>query len=308
MKKEIFDGFYAGFDNVKHRRGPGGDYPYVSADDVTDRMNRLFAGNWSSEVKDYYETNDDIVIRVRVTILDPDTNMWFYHEGFGGHRKSNRDEAGNGFKSAYSKALVNACRRWGVGLYLTDDEPQVQNTSMTQTTVPQMETPPVGGSGVPNVPPTQVSVNVPPTPAPAPANEHIPFPTEVKAPAVPNIPTPGQVNTPVKAEVTVQQEQPVATPTNIPNIPTPPVANGGQPGPTPVVPETPAPTTTDTTGGAETISDVQKVSIESLIDIYGIPYDDMVQGALGEAKPIDNLTHSEAISIIQYGHKVCKNK
>lgn len=308
MKKEIFDGFYAKFDNVKFRPGRGGNYPYVSADDVTDRMNKLFKGNWSSEVKAYYEVGEDVVVRVRVTVLDPDNNMWFYHEGYGGHRKSAGDEAGTGFKSAYSKALVNACRRWGIALYLTDDEPSDPvSTPVQSATVTVQSTPPVDSNGVSNIPPTQVNVSAPP----APANEHMEIPAEVKVSAVPNIPVPGKVNTPpVQGEVMIQQEQ-VSSPAaaNLPKIPVPPVVNGGQPGYVPAVSKSDtALTSTDTTSAIETISDVQKVSIKSLIDIYGVPYDDMAQGALGKVTPIDSLTHSEAISIIQYGHKICKDK
>lgn len=298
MREDIFEGFYAKFDNVRSRRGRGGNYPYVSADDVTDRMNKLFRGNWSSEVKDYYEVGNDIIVKVRVTVLDPDTNMWFSHEGFGGHRQSDGDEAGTSFKAAYSKALVNACRRWGVALYLKDDEDSVPAPVDNIPTINRAN-PPTGG-GVPSLPPTQVNVQ------PAPANEHIPFPTEVKVPVVPNIPVPGQVNIPVQANVTVQQEQ-VTSPAaaSLPKIPIPPSANSGSNN---MTVSTSMSAVDGVSNAAETISDVQKVSIESLIDIYGVPYNDMAQGALGKVPDINTLTHSEAISIIQYGHKLCRER
>ena len=58
----------------KSRRGRGGDYNYVPWQDVADRMNKVFSGNWSSEVMSQEIVGNNVIVRVRVTAVDPDTS------------------------------------------------------------------------------------------------------------------------------------------------------------------------------------------------------------------------------------------
>lgn len=294
MENTIFDGFYEKLP-VKQRQGRGGVYPYVSADDVTDRMNKLFKGNWSSMVTFQDMVEGQIIIRVRVEATDPTTGAVYSHEGFGGHTPSSADEAGNGFKSAYSKALVNACRRWGVGLFLSDDErvvSQIKQSSPAPTipTAPPKAEPQVSKVSVPIptkkevVTETMTIKQVPP--AVPQALPKTPGPTQLPpAPATPK-------------EVTEAVEKVVAGMPKIPPQPTTIIAET-------VSPASPIPTPSALTSAADdVISDVQKIAIQSLVDMRGFKYEDMAQGALERIPDVNSLTHDEAVLVIQFGNNL----
>ena len=72
MREDIFKGFYEKL-NVKARPGRGGTYSYVTSEDVTDRMNKLFQGNWSSMLTFQNIIGDNIIVIVRVEATDPET-------------------------------------------------------------------------------------------------------------------------------------------------------------------------------------------------------------------------------------------
>lgn len=296
MDKKIFDGFYEKFD-VLTRKGRGGHYPYVKADDITNRMNQLFQGNWCSEViSQDTDPTGAVVVSVRVSVLDPITDKWFYHEGFGGHRDEG-GEPGNVYKSAYSKALVNACRRWGVGLYL-DDEATANNPSQS------------GPSGTPApIPPEVKSIQ--------PSAQTGPPKTAISQTGLPPAPAAGP---PVSNQVTVQQVEspPVdsAPPAQgLPKMAAPPMhgapLNGQKPSvdkPAPPKTSVPAsiPTTTMSVPNTDAISDVQKIAIQSLYDMRGYKYEDLATSVLGNAPDINTLTHEQAVGVIQYGNELYK--
>lgn len=298
MDNKIFKGFYEKLP-VKSRKGRGGVYPYVSADDVTDRMNKLFRGNWSSMVIFQDVISDEIIIRVRVEVNDYN-GVIYSHEGFGGHRIISTDEPGNGFKSAYSKALVNACRRWGVGLFLVDDETEVSTEATksipTATTTSEFITSP----SKPIVPPVVSETTIITQEAPASVMPKIPTPgtsieskptSEVKAPSVPSMPSvPPEIASSVKKTIS-----------SIPKVPTQATSIISQTVETQTV--------TEPDRNDNGVSDVQLLAIQSLVDTRGFKYEDLVTHVLGEVRDVNTLTHDEAVSVIQHGnHLYRENK
>lgn len=286
MDDTTFKGFYEKLP-VKSRQGRGGTYPYVSADDITDRMNKLFKGNWSSMVTFQDVISDEIVIRVRVEVRDSD-NVAYYHEGFGGHRIISTDEPGNGFKSAYSKALVNACRRWGVGLFLADDGAGSPVSSTPPTQASEFITSPSKQKTVSET--TTITQGIPTTsmpkiPTPKTHTEPQSAP-EVKAPSVPSMPSiPPEIASSVKKTIS-----------SIPKIPTQSTSIISQPAtPASAVPTEPV---RDDSG----VSDVQLLAIQSLVDTRGFKYEDLATHVLGEVRNVKTLTHDEAVSVIQHGN------
>ena len=119
MRSEIL---YRGFENIPTRRGRGGTYSYIRWQDVADRMNEAFGTLWSSEVTFQDVINDNVIVRVKVSVFDVETKTFSRQEGFGGAPHDTNMEAGNPFKAAYTKALKDACKKWGVGLYLEEED------------------------------------------------------------------------------------------------------------------------------------------------------------------------------------------
>jgi len=281
MDKTIFDSFYDKF-AVSTRPGRGGKYPFVPANDVTDRMNRLFQGNWCSEVtfQDSF-ADGTVIVRVKISVLDPESNMWFHHEGFGGHKDAG-GEPGSSFKSAYSKALVNACRRWGVGLYLEGNE-------------------------VSNIPSSAGMPGPAPRPIQALPKQGLPPKPLTSPPILDSLPP---VSKPPIVEQTVIQQ--VSSPPKVsstqamPKIPEPmhgATLNGGHIAPT----QTPGHVSATTeTPSSDMISDVQKIAIQSMYDMRGYKYEDLAQSVLGSVIDVNTLTHDQAVSVIQYGNDLYK--
>ena len=100
---DIKNKLYSNFDNVRTRPGRGGNYPYITWQDVADRMNEVFGITWSSEVISQDVVGDNVVVRVRVTVLDPETKTDFVQEGFGGAPNDSRQEAGNPLRQLIQK-------------------------------------------------------------------------------------------------------------------------------------------------------------------------------------------------------------
>ncbi len=301
MREDIFIGFYKQL-NVKVRKGRGADYQYVTADDVTNRMNNLFKGNWSSAVEYQDVVNDEVIIRVRVHVEDPETKRTFFHEGYGGH-KNDGGEPGSAFKAAYSKALANACRRWGVGLYLVEQDDE--DTETKSQTTPVNNTPPTVNNG----PPKEIASMVAPS-----QGGSAPISTQPTTQPVSNTP-------PVVSDIKLQQvpvEQ-LKTSNEMPKIPKPMFHGTPLPGVKPVV-ENVVPVAEpitdisepnnglEMTENSDGISDVQKIAIQSFFDMRGFKYEDLATGALDKVPNINTLTHDEAVSVIQYGNNLYKEQ
>jgi Rad52/22 family double-strand break repair protein. len=302
MKNEAL---YKNFESIPTRKGRGGVYPYVRWQDVADRMNEVFGTNWSSEVLFQDIIGANVIVRVRVTIVDPEKGVFFTQEGFGGAPNDASTEAGTPFKSAYSKALKDACKKWGVGLYLEDDDDTTGTTSSTPSSIPP------GYMGK--------EIGVPPTPTPPSAS----ILTEDPGAFVPTPPTfPNKVEEPIsssKAETSFP-------PTPKGGMPLPPgVAMGGTSmgatieAPTPQVlqmPSTPPVPPTPTskvevinTGEPEYISDVQRAALQSILSIKGAEYKSLAKEAfefnglaISSIPDPDKLSYQEAVYVIKYGN------
>lgn len=290
MEKEkiMKDLLYKKFADVPTRPGRGGTYSYIKWQDVADRMNQVFGIQWSSEIVYQDVIGSNVVIRIRVSVLDTNTGNLFFQEGFGGAPIDDRQEAGTPFKAAYSKALKDACRKWGVGLYIEEDgdvESEVIPFPKTATTTPFVPVSPKQEIPIPPVAQKQevkitttttLPKSVPPVPPTAP-------PTVAGTPKVTNT-------------IPIQQVTPDVKVPNIP--PVPPLPNSG--------------VTAGLTmgGGQTTISDVQMAALQSIISIQGVEYDQLVKDAFdskGVELPngipsMETLSYKDAVMVVKYGN------
>jgi len=187
MDERILKKLYETF-QLSSRQGTGGmTFKYVPNEDVINRMNDTFQGDWSTAVKFRDVIDDQVILEVEVTVLDPDNKITHSHTGFGsqqimrynsGPNQGKIIDIGNGYKGALAKAIVNACTRWGVGLF-KESNPMTDETTVSApaVAVPTMPT---------QLPPVSVPTPMPPVNPPAPA---IPVLPTSAAPAMPMPPT-----------------------------------------------------------------------------------------------------------------------
>lgn len=287
------EALYRNFESIPTRRGRGGSYPYVRWQDVADRMNEVFGTDWSSEVMFQDVIGANVIVRVKVSIYDHETKLVSIQEGFGGAPNDASTEAGTPFKSAYSKALKDACKKWGVGLYLDEDDDAVGTTSSSPSSIPP------GYMGK--------EIGIPPTP---PSMKNDPG---VFTPTPPTPPTPNKVEEPVSSS---KAEAPFP-PTPKGGMPLPPgVAMGKGEASIPQSPQMPQAPPTPTskagvinTGEPDYISDVQRAALQSILSIKGAEYEPLAKEAFEfnglDISPIpapDKLTYQEAVYVIKYGN------
>ena len=303
----IKEQFYKPFEDIKSRRGRGGVYDYITWKDVADRMNNIFGMNWSSELKSLDTLSNNIVIRVAVCAKDPVSGEDFCQEGYGGATMRDGDEAGTAHKSAYSKALKDACKKWGVGLHLTEPTgdtstiPSGFSGRETAVSTPPASTPSVPTQSIPNIPPpaginNSIQQNVPTTPTaptpPAPIQESTPVAPVINTPVPPAVPTP-------PAPEPAQQSVSVPLVTN--TIPSPPTS----------APTQPAPVMQDVDPGpdaAGTINNVQEMAINNLARLGGVENPEQLlkdlltkedSGLNRDVKNIKDLSYTEAVKVIK---------
>jgi hypothetical protein len=349
MDELIIEKLYGKF-NLSSRAGTGGmTFKYVPNEDVINRMNEVFKGDWSTKVMFRDVMDDQVILEVVVSVVDPETKISHTHTGFGsqqimrynsGTNAGKVIDIGNGYKGALAKAIVNACTRWGVGLYKEDDPVSVEMPTM----------PPMAGVAAPTAPapvvPNTPSVVVPPpmtaTPPPTPyvqeltAVPNVPAPPTVVVPTVAPptpMPIPAVVETPVVAETTtvfpppMMPGQPVAAsleikqeePTIIPVAPTPVIP----PTPVPEMPKIPSPNMGVSQApvapapGLETvgISDVQKVALNGILSMNNADYGELANEAFQANSitkvipPRESLSYEEAVVVIKFGNeKYRKNR
>lgn len=306
MKNEAL---YKGFDNIPTRKGRGGTYAYIRWQDVADRMNEVFGTDWSSEVLYQDIIGSNVIIRVRVTIANAERGIFFTQEGFGGATNDAAAEAGTPFKSAYSKALKDACKKWGVGLFLDEDDDTASGGNTPPSSIPSGY---MGKElGVPPMPQTPpIASRVPPTP-----------PYKAPEPEVIYSPLPPEPMEESKSLPEVEESSTVAMPLP-PGISMTMPANPKSPM-TPVAPPSAPPTksislkddmpmskvSTINTGEPEYISDVQKAALQSILNIKGVEYGPLAKeafefnGLSGMSVPEpDKLTYQEAVYVVKYGN------
>lgn len=293
---ELKNMLYAQFENIPSRRGRGGVYSYVRWQDVADRMNNIFGTQWSSRVEYQDVVEGNVIIRVSVCIYDVNRDKEFCQEGFGGAPLDAASEAGNPFKSAYSKALKDACKKWGVGLYIDEDEPGQDHQPRAE------QSPPPGYVGRETANPVEEQQK-------------------------PSLPTPPPLGNKSEEPVPVEKEpEPEPQPRQQPTpggLPAPPPLGGGsspaQPSQGPPAQEKPAPQTLSTqddlpmsnsgVGGQAMISDVQKTALNSILDVANISFKELAQEAFevrGITDPVpdnpDQLNYQNAVIVVKYGN------
>jgi len=305
MKKEVREALAKPF-NLKEREGVAGKrFKYVASEDIVDRMNKVFEGNWSAELISSEMVEDQLLVLVRVSVVDKETGSLFYHDGYAsypvfryssGQNKGKIIDVGNSCRSAMSKAIKTSCARWGVALFLEEAPVSDTNSDMPDSTV--METPTYTSTeptqAVPDIPiPAEPTVT---QPVSAPFVPDIPIPTEpVNNPEKterpqqwPDAPAPGApVNEPVFTNDNVVAPDPGNFPSN---VEVPPLTGA----------EVSEPTET-----AEILTPVQKVAIESLMSVNKIKFKDLFMKAIPEqAAPssIEEISYLDAVKLIQCGN------
>ena len=292
---------YKPFTEVDKRQGRGGYYDYIKWRHVADRMNEVFDGRWSSKVVAENVTTTDVVVRIAVTVVDPSDGTSFTQEGYGGAAIRSGEESGTAHKSAYSKALKDACRKWGVGLYLDGDGDSGGNEQPTYST-PSIPTS-FAGQSMPG-PITQQPAPVGATMAPPAPVQQTPVPPVTKeAPAPTNGPAiPSGFGGGMPAPISMGPGAGMAPPvTGVSNASAPVQAPVEQPE-APVV----ADASPDEPG---TLTDVQKMAIVHMAKARGAETEDAVLATiinvpatgLSRVVPsIENLSYIEAVAVIKY--------
>jgi len=339
MDERIIEKLYETF-QLSTRQGQGGmTFKYVPNEDVINRMNKVFGGDWSTSVKFRDVVDDQVILEVEVSVVDPTTQMTHAHTGFGsqqimrynsGPNAGKIIDIGNGYKGALAKAIVNACTRWGVGLF-KESNPMADSTPVEMPAVPSAPAPatpapPTAAAPMPTMPTATASpIMVDPPPS-------VGAETPVVAPPVPTVQAPpAPVVEPPVAETTttfpppVSPEQPVAATVNLeqsvivpemPKVPAPNVEATPPPAPAPTVATPELPMATDNSGlGEIKISDVQKVALNGILTMNNAEYQPLAEEAFtanGIDKAIpsrEELSYEEAVVVIKFGNeKYRKNR
>jgi hypothetical protein len=140
MQNEMIEKLKAPF-SLKERKGVGNiTFKYVATEDILERMNQVFKGNWSTEIRTVDKFEDQVVVCVRVYVWDPDSKQLFWHDGYASHsiqrftsgqNQGKAMDVGNTYKAAVSKAIKTAVTRWGVALFLEDEEEDAKTSSFS---------------------------------------------------------------------------------------------------------------------------------------------------------------------------------
>ena len=319
MDKELKGKLYESF-NVLSRKGRGGTYQYVEWKDVADRMNSIFGIHWSSSLKDVEILNNNVIVRVCVEVYDEITQRSYCQDGFGGAPLDEKLEAGNPHKAAYSKALKDACKKWGVALFLEEeDEPRGTGNETTGPTIPagfmgkETGVPPVTNESgveknaiVDTVKETikTIPVSIPnKSPRTAPPKQPAQLKKaqeaeekkqieekkvlEIKSgiPRIPTAPKPNSIPTPTSVSMPTGSMQHISNPSNKEL----PMSSGG--------------------GGQSLISDVQKAALQSILNLKGVEYESLAREAFAfnnvVKEPIpapDKLSYQEAVFVVKFGN------
>jgi hypothetical protein len=323
MDKELKARLYESF-NVLSRKGRGGTYQYVEWKDVADRMNSIFGVNWSSSLQSVEVLNNNVIVRISVEIYDELTKNYYHQEGFGGAPLDEKLEAGNPHKAAYSKALKDACKKWGVALFLEEeDESRGSGDENTGPTIP----PGFMGKET-GVPPTTSELNVEEKVViDVIKDETTKTITTATTPSVPQRSTrtappkqPAQLKKAQDAEEKklVEEKKVVETKNSIPRIPAIPKSNSIPTSPSvsrPVSPMQPFSNSNNkelpmsSGGGQSLISDVQKAALQSILNLKGVEYESLARDAFAfnnvVKEPIpaaDKLSYQEAVFVVKFGN------
>jgi hypothetical protein len=314
MEATILEQLKADFPRVMEKPGGGGrTFKYIPSEDIFSRMNEVFLGNWSTQVISQEIIDDQVLIRVSVSVSDPysEERIFFIQEGFAsqpiarynrGDKSGQIIDIGNSYMAAMTKAIKQAVKKWGVALYI---EGSSESSNFT-TSSPSNSTPPPPATSMTSAladssGPT--SASVPPT-SPAGSNPFVdggmnkPEVEQFVEPSNGAFPPPPPANTPPVEAPPVEASASSLPPTPAPmeERPTNPVVNDNQ---QPL--EAPAP--------RGTITDVQKIALNGILGLKDIGYNDLVVAAFtqkgiqkDEVPELDKLSFEEAAAVIKYGN------
>ena len=292
MDQSVIEKLYQPFE-LKERPGQGGQkYKYVTSDDIVDRMNRVFEGNWSTEVKECKIIEDNVVILVRVYVTDPtnQSDKMYWQEGYAsqfiarftfGDKKGQPVDLGNTYKSAMSKAIKGAVAKWGVGLYLEADD--LDGSSMT----------------IPNVSPekSHENVSVPPMTILPGESSAVSKPSSSFIP--PNFPPldDKQISDDVSSKPNQSTLPPMFTSAASP------VLDNSVP-----VLDTSMSDFAPIDSANEFLTDIQKVAIETIMSVHNLKLNDLFDIVLKRSdnlpQSIDKVLYQDAVKIIHYGNNI----
>jgi len=299
MDDNVLKQLYEPFE-LKARKGVGNQtFKYVPSDDIIDRMNKVFKGNWETHVVSAERFENDVIMHVRVSVKDPESGQMFSHEGFAsqqiarytsGQNQGQSIDIGNSYKSAMSKAIKTAVTKWGVALYLEEKDDNDSNLAGMPGNSPVMPSitnsspagPPIG------TPNGAVNNNVGTKPGPPTGPLSVPNAQPVMPPMGP--PVNVQPNNPQPPAQQQAQPAPVFTNGNVVNT------NQGPPLESFVAEENENPGP----------SDVQKQAIKHIAELNNMDYNSLAKLALqtDAAPDIDSLDYKQARTIIQYGNNL----
>ncbi len=294
MNKELKEKLYEPFE-VSVKPGRGG-YKYVKTSLILDRMNELFGSNWATTIVSAEKIGDEVLAKVRVSILDKEGKMLSWQDGYGSAKLFGQVEIGNLYKSAVTKAQKTALRNWGVALHL-DEESMVRGdldttTSVTNTPPAQggfvNTTPPPGFQGVETAPSSGAPMgNTPPTPTTPIKNINPPQ----KSGGFP----PAQMTPEVTTTAEVPKKEPGQT------LPTmaPPTPNAG--------PDT-GPNAPDVGSGMENakVTAIQKIVLDQRVKASGKTFKEFATEQFGilshvinyDFETVDDLLYKDALLIV----------
>lgn len=200
MDERILKKLYETF-VLSERKGTGGMvFKYVPNEDVINRMNKVFEGNWCTRVIDKDIVDDQVIVEVQVDIYDPDHEKVYTHTGFGSQQIMRYNQGpnagkiidiGNAYKGALAKGIVNACTRWGVGLFKERNPYELDNVTMVADDNTPAGVAPVRAPSAPPVMPKPAAMSMPtPNAAPVPPPNAKPAPAPVQPAPTSAIPSP----------------------------------------------------------------------------------------------------------------------
>jgi len=282
MRDEILKELEKPFD-LKSRRGVGNKlFQYVTSDDIVERMNRTFKGNWSTEVIKAERIEDQVLVHVRVIVTDSSDPLMprFSHDGFAsqsmarfssGSNANQIIDVGNVYRAAKSKAIKDAVEKWGVGLRLEKDAEE--------------ELTAVFPSNIPFTAPIKAEVPNPPLSKPV-SNDFMP-PDFVRVVETP----PAKPTAPVSTPVFVDEQVIVTSQSSTKNVP-----------------DFELPTSS--TLSVDFATPVQKAAIEHIMGWSGLKFKELATKALGRETDLPEslsiIKYKEAVAMIQYGNNLNK--
>jgi hypothetical protein len=303
MKQESLDALYA--DLAVSGKPGNGNYKYVNTALIIDKLNKVFSGCWSTHVIHSEKIGDEVLVHVTVSILDEKGQSLSCHAGFGSAKQFAGVDLGNIYKSAKSKAIKDAVKNWGLGLFLEDDVSGDTDSHSFSTAPPSNSSFPSGptttqapsGNAGSFPAPTSVppSSSIPETSFAPPMTGSTPFPD---SPATSNPPPVTQNTTAVE-----QTAPPSGMSNGLPSMQAPPPSMGSMPQAT----SPQAPNNHETTE-LTTITLVQKLAIQAKLDVTGATFEvfsTKVFTELGKdlsklPDDIDKLTYQDAMVLASY--------